>query len=63
MTVLGKSLIQPDGGGSKQSREASRQARATNGSGNDVAVWQLGIGDGAWGGGRPTKVGYRKRMG
>jgi len=38
-----KSLIQPDGGGSKQSIEASRQARATNGSGNDVAVWQPGI--------------------
>ncbi len=29
----------------------------------DVAVWQLGIGDGARGGGRPTEVGYRKRTG
>ena len=27
-----------------------------------IAVWQLGIGDGAQGGSRPAEAGYRKRM-
>jgi len=27
-----------------------------------IAVWQLGIGDGARGGSRPAEAGYRKRM-
>ena len=29
----------------------------------DVAVWQPGIGDGVWGGGRPAEAGYRERTG
>jgi hypothetical protein len=43
-----KSLIQPDGGGPEQSIGASRKARATKGSGNDVAVWQPGVRWSAW---------------
>ena len=27
-----------------------------------IAVWQLGIGDGARGGSRPAEAGYRERM-
>jgi hypothetical protein len=43
----GKSQTQPDGGDSKRSAEASRQARATKGSGNGIVLSQRGIGDGA----------------
>jgi len=28
-----------------------------------IAVWQLGIGDDAWGGSRPAEAGHRKRTG
>jgi len=28
-----------------------------------IAVWQLVIGDDAWGGSRPAEAGHRKRMG
>ncbi len=27
-----------------------------------IAVWQLGIGDDAWGGSRPAEAGHRERM-
>jgi len=42
LSIHYKSQTQPDGGGPEQSRGASRKARATKGSGNGVAVWQLG---------------------
>ncbi len=28
-----------------------------------IVVWQLGIGNDAWGGSRPAEAGYRKRTG
>jgi len=41
LSIYCKSRTQPDGGGPEQSRGASRKAKATKGSRNDVAVWQL----------------------